>query len=172
MCSRRLAYYRCLFSKPMDRMVLSMQPARDALRNYARGDEDSVSTLSDFVGECSERDRQWVQALVDGIRERDADEYEHRCPTALKRLLLAISMATPVSGFVLEAQKMQPLLRKLGNGDNVRGDATALSLLSSNCPCLLDLMYSDWWPDGPAPPFFRPLLLHLGTMVTLYLGTL
>jgi hypothetical protein len=155
-----------------DRVILQGATTRKLLRCYAREEEldgEAVS-LQQILDDCEAGDAKWLREIVTAIRAKDSDN-EHACPQQLRRLLTAVSMATPVSGFVLDGPRMEPLLARMSAGLQVRSDAEALSLLTDNCPCLVDLMLTEWWPGSGAPDWLRPLLLHLSETVNNFVNS-
>jgi hypothetical protein len=150
-----------------DRVILSQQSTRNLLRDYARGqyeDEQEPVSLSAVLHDCAQRDKPWLRPIVETVLGAEG-KYQTGCPADLQRLLLAVAMPTPVSGFVLNADDMVPLLKRMGGGAAVRGSVQDLRLLADNCPCLFALQQTHWWPDLTAPVWIRPLLFHLADLL-------
>jgi hypothetical protein len=151
---------------------------RNLLRAYVRGtddsdetDEDSSPSLSNLRNLCDEVKHKWLLDVFDLIEElaEHKGQYEKECPTVLERLLLSISMPTPVSGFVLKGDIMGPQLAKLSAGHNAIADLQMIANLNDNCPCLAQLLQSPLCAGGVFPVRLRPLLRHLSEMTGKYL---
>jgi hypothetical protein len=162
-----------------DRMLIRTAKLREMLRAYADGGnpfeekkerKQQLPSLKGIEKLASLAEKKFILPLCSLIRKmansEDKQEFEERCPVQLRRLVRAISMPTAISGFVLNPQLMGPLLVELGKGKPALSDATVLSKLQDNCPCLADILQCKLPGTGLSfPDELRPLLLRLGELV-------
>lgn len=135
------------------RVFVDDKALRDLLLGFSER-ELSSAELKLLADKCDQL-APWLSSCVTLLRQRECS----RAPTLLRRLLCAISRATPVSGFILRPASTLPALRALAQGDNVRASPSLWSLLIDNCPCLASLL-SDADLDAEIASTLRPIFTH------------
>ena len=108
--------------------------------------------------------------FIDALASDRGADYETTCPPELTRLLAALSMPTPASGFVLNSERMAPILEQIAGGKAITEDIRGFSALLDNCPCIADLMTSALCPGGVLPKLLQPAMLHIAQTINKFIA--